>query len=137
MALWPETEREPSRACWTSRRTPRRSRSPLSGIPLPQSPSALQKNLDRVESRSVRGKELIRLGFHVPGLKVAVIDGRGDIELYMAGESLAIQDDLAVLPNIEPQITPLSMANPVTNPCGRSTCAPKGRRGRGRRYGGA
>ena len=58
------------------------------------------------------------MGFHVPGLKVAVIDGRGDIELYMAGESLAIQDDLAVLPNIEPQITPLSMANPVTNPCG-------------------
>ena len=40
----------------------------------------------------------------------------GYIEFYMAGESLAIQDDLAILPDIEPQIHPLINSKPRHQP---------------------
>ena len=41
---------------------------------------------------------------------------RGDIELHMARESLTIQDNLAVLPDLEPQIHPLINSKPRHQP---------------------
>lgn len=41
---------------------------------------------------------------------------RGDIELHRGAESLAIQDDLAVLPDIEPQIHPFINGEPRHQP---------------------
>ena len=40
----------------------------------------------------------------------------GDIELHMTSESLTIQDDLAILPDIEPQIHPLINSKPRHQP---------------------
>lgn len=83
-------------------------------------PANRQRSLDDTRDAPRKLEPLLQRKLRPPRIipPVSLFDQRrrSDIELHMPGESLAIQDNLAVLPDLEPQIQPLINSKPRHQP---------------------
>ena len=83
-------------------------------------PAHRQRSLDNTANAPRELKPLLQRKLRPPRIipPVSLFDQRrrGNIELHMARESLAIQDNLAILPDLEPQIHALINSKPRHQP---------------------
>ena len=83
-------------------------------------PAHRQRSLDNTADAPRELEPLLQRELRPPRIipPIPLLDqrGRGDIKFHVTCESLAIQDNLAVLPDIEPQIHPLINSKPRHQP---------------------